>query len=292
MSRVLSVLVLSTALLVAACGPIPQPYRETAAEKADNPLLAIPDGAGITVAPVTGADPALSGPLTEALVAEFEKIGIPASAGAALTNALLLEGASRWRDGQAVIDWRLTDPDGVERAFGTTQVNATQAAYDMGSPFLIQDIARDGALLIAAALRPELAVPIEEFGAPKLAVIGVRGAPGDGDRALGRAMGAVLKRAGIDIQKDPDAADVQLAGTVSVEPINEAAEKVDIHWVVMDRDGNIVGSLTQSNAVPKGALDDRWGQAAYDAAFANVDAIQAILDRMAEMRSLGTDATQ
>lgn len=284
---------LAAALLLAACGPIPQPYREGRAEKAANPLIDVPDAAGVVVAPVTGAPPALSGPLTEALVAELQQAGIPASSGAALTHGLLLEGDAGWTAGKTEIAWRLSDAEGADLGAVTARVDAPRAAYETGDPVLIQSLARRGAMLLTGLLKPDMAYDALAARTPAVAVIGVEGAPGNGNAALAKAMRAVLDQSGIPRTDDQDEAALLLAAGVSVEAGDTPnTERVTIDWWLMDSTGAVLGTLNQSNLVPKGALDGRWGTTAYDAAYANVEAVQEMLTYMDEVRDLQRNATE
>jgi hypothetical protein len=79
---------------------------------------------------------------------------------------------------------------------------------------------------------------------------------------------------------------------VELAPVGDDLEVVTIRWWLLDGDGTVLGSLEQANTVPRGSLNERWGVAAYDAALANVDAIQDILDRIDEIRELQRQASE
>ena len=267
-------------MLPTACGPIPKPFKTPPSAKESNPLLAIPDGAGVTVAPVSGAPPALSGPLTEALVLSLKRAGIPASASVALTNGLLMEGDARWDGGETVVIWRLTDPADVVAAQVTARAPAAFPAFVTGDLGLVQTLADRSAVLIAAALRPDELAGSLPTEAPTVAVVGVEGAPGDGDKALSRAMTVVLTEAGIPVAEDETEAALLLAGAVILEAIDAETERVTIRWWLLDGGGTMLGKLEQTNEVPMGALSGRWGGIAYDAALANVEAVRQVLKQM------------
>lgn len=289
-SRRLGLIALLTVL--AACGPIPQPFKEGPGAKDTNSLLSIPDGAGVTVAPVHGAGAELSGPLTEALVAALHDQEIPATAGGSLTNGLLMEGVADWVDGEAFVVWILTDSQSEVVATVTARAAADRARFDTGDPALVSDLAQRGAVLIAAAMKPENTNSTARQGVPTVAVVGVEGAPGDGDQALSKAMSAVLGEAGVPMAETPDSAALLLAGGVSVEKLNDELEEVVIQWWLMDETGAVLGTLEQANVIPLGALNERWGGAAYDAALANVEAIREILSRIDEIREMQRQANE
>jgi hypothetical protein len=272
--------------MLGACGPIPQPFHSAPAAKLSNPLLAIPDGAGVTVTPVEGANANVSGPLTEALVAALIAREIPATAGGSLTNGLLLEGTAHWQDRKVQVDWRLTDHLGNQVALVQAEVPATRTAYDQGYPLLIQELADAGADLVVDSLRPDAAVLIEQTGPRSVAVMGVEGAPGDGNTALANAMTAVLKEGGVNIADNPEDATLLLAGSVLQGEPENGFQEITIRWWLMDASGTVLGTLQQSNRVPEGSLNDKWGGAAFDATLANVQAIQDILGKIDNVRSV------
>ncbi|HAJ22106.1 MAG TPA: hypothetical protein DCL95_18960 [Rhodospirillaceae bacterium] len=272
--------------LLNACGPIPKPFQSAPATKISNPLLAIPDGAGVTVTPVEGANPNISGPLTEALVAALIAREIPATAGGALTNGLLLEGTAHWRDRKALVDWRLTDHLGNQVALIQAEVPATRTAYDQGYPLLVQELADTGADLVANSLRPDTTVLTEQTGPRSVAIMGVEGAPGDGNTALASAMTTVLDEAGVTIADSPEDATLLLAGSVLQGEPQNGSQEITIRWWLMDATGTVLGTLQQSNLVPEDSLNDKWGGAAYDATLANVQAIQEILGKIDTVRSV------
>ncbi|MDF1747424.1 MAG: hypothetical protein P1V34_00960 [Alphaproteobacteria bacterium] len=248
--------------------------------------MAIPDGAGVTVIPIEGADPSLSGPLTEALVEALIDQEVPATAGGALTNGLLLEGKAHWQDGTAQVDWWLTDHQGHQVALVQVEMPATRTAYQQGYPLLIQELAKKGADLVANALRPNAMVLSGETGPRSVAVVGVDGAPGDGNTALAKAMTAVLKEAGVVIADMADKATLLLAGSVLQGEPKDGVEEITIRWWLMDATGKVLGTLQQSNLVPQGSLSEEWGSAAFDATLANVQAIQDILGKIDRVRSV------
>jgi hypothetical protein len=106
-------LLLILALLLSACGPVPAPFKQPPQAKAENPLLALPESAGVTVAPPAEGPSALTGPLAERTAERLRWAGVPASTGPALTGGYLLEGEAGWADDMARVAWRLTDRRGT-----------------------------------------------------------------------------------------------------------------------------------------------------------------------------------
>lgn len=277
-------------LVLTACGPVPKPFKASEGEKLANPLITIPDGAGVTVAPIKGAPIRLSGALGSAMIEEFSMLGIPASTGSALTNGLLMEGIALWGGGTAIVTWVLTDAEGRVVATVEADVTAPESDYFSGAPDLVTALSRRSAVLTAAALRPDTVLPPAFVGPRRVAVSGVEGAPGDGNDTLAEAMRVMLERAGVPLAEDEVSADLLLAGSVEVAPVGDDLEEVTIRWWLLDANGAVLGSLEQTNTVPLGSLNERWGGAAYDAALANVEAIQDVLSRIDEIREMQRQA--
>ena len=65
-----------------ACQPVPQPFQPAPASKTENPLLVLPDRAGVVVLPVDGipggGPDALAHEMALALVDSFEDTELPA----------------------------------------------------------------------------------------------------------------------------------------------------------------------------------------------------------------------
>jgi hypothetical protein len=121
----------------------------------------------------------------------------------------------------------------------------------------------------ASAAAPELAELIENQ-APKerepsrhLLVRTVEGAPGDGSKALQRALLFLLKRDGTVLTDDASRPDtVTIAGTVAATPAAPAQDHLKIQWHVLAPDGSEVGIVSQENDVPAQAIEGQWGDLA------------------------------
>ena len=71
---------LAAALILAACGMVPQPFRGAPRATADNPLLDVPSAVGIAILPVTGAPAPLDREIAKALATRLQALDIPAEA--------------------------------------------------------------------------------------------------------------------------------------------------------------------------------------------------------------------
>lgn len=276
-SKILKQIVLAFCLLVAACGPLPRPFKSGAG--AEHPFLAMLDSAGVVVAPLVGAPPAVSGPLMEILAAALRREDVPATTGSAVKSAYLLEGQAsvpRSPGGVLSIVWSLSDARGEEVESLTTEHRFIPAAWRAGETAMLEALAAEAAPVIARTLQAN-APAVAAVDPSTLGVVAVEGAPGNGNTALRAAFEAVLRNAGLPVAADPSQATVQIFGVVKVIPLAGGRERVRIKWKLRDAKGAEIGVLNQSNTIEGGQLDGRWGSLAYDVTYAMVDGIARML---------------
>lgn len=270
-------------ILLAACGPVPKPFVTPPDKKVSNPLLERSDSESLVVAPIEGASSDLAGPLAERLAESLRWLEIPASTAPHVERAHLLEGEALWRDGVLVVVWHLSDAEGqwIGQVSDLRPVSLTD--FEKGSDDLVDRLTGHAAPEIADLLarrnvegRLDEALPSEtdEPDEPRIAILGVSGAPGDGDQALPRAMARVIQQAGLPYTDRARDAVLKLAGTV--EPAGPDA--LTITWAMTDRKGEAVGSLDQPVPIPPEDLSERWGANAFDAAIAMLRPLARALD--------------
>lgn len=109
------------------------------------------------------------------------------------------------------------------------------------------------------------------------AFVDVAGAPGDGEKALYRALSNQLLNRGFTITGTPAANAYEIQGTVKVSPAKRGKESVRIDWTVFGPQGERLGVVTQVKVIRKGSLDRRWGAAADAAADAAAQDILKLL---------------
>lgn len=126
------------------------------------------------------------------------------------------------------------------------------------------------------------------WSAPVLAIQGVSGAPGDGNRTLARAIREALRLRDFQVTDDPRQAAFRLIGQVDMTPPNAGRQHVKITWRVTTMNGGNVGRATQENTIPAGSLDGGWGQVADMIGNAAVDGIQELFGQRPSGR--GRDA--
>ncbi|MHA1523184.1 MAG: hypothetical protein ACTSY1_02115 [Alphaproteobacteria bacterium] len=113
-------------------------------------------------------------------------------------------------------------------------------------------------------------------GRTRIALTGVTGAPGDGNKSLAAAFNAALKARGLQVATRAGAAYL-VAGKVKISNDGLDRQNVVIDWTVRDRAGVALGSVNQRNKVSQGALDGKWGDVAKGAASAAVAGVIRLL---------------
>lgn len=112
-----------------------------------------------------------------------------------------------------------------------------------------------------------------------VAVIPVKGSPGNGDAELTAAMRKTLASAGWPVvtRRSPDA--LTIVGLVKISDAGGSNQNVAVNWEVQSPGGKKLGNVSQANNIPRGALDQGWGQAAYAVAEAAATGIFDIVKR-------------
>ena len=105
----------------------------------------------------------------------------------------------------------------------------------------------------------------------------VVGAPGDGRISLTNALRRELTKNGIALSNRRVTGSYTVQGTVKLNKVSGSSEKVNIVWKVYDSTGNRVGTVSQNNVIPKGALNGAWGPTAIAAASAAAKGIVKLL---------------
>jgi hypothetical protein len=272
-------------LLLAACQPLPHPFADDA-PKPGAPILALRDSTSIWVAPVAGAPRATAAKLAAAVAQALQQRQVVASARTAAITSDVLRGRIQEMpaaSGEAVIvaRWRLNDARGRLLGERALHLGGMAAEWERGG---------DGAVARLAAASADQLAPLVDGGPPPAAakirrirlLIGpVTGAPGDGDRALARAIALVLKRPDLIILTGEKGAkpDLVLDAAVTVGRPQAGKEHVGIVWRLARAGGGEIGTVAQQNDVPAGLLDGPWGNVAWSVAVAAQEGIAQLLAR-------------
>lgn len=255
-------------LVLAGCGELPRPFQpETKGET--NPLLMPRDRAGILVQPIQGLP---DGPaFAEALAKRLREEGIVAMTGRGNNGSLVLTGDATPSGSDWNVVLQLLDPQG--RSLGALNWRLPPGEPPPVTPAMVK--------AVADVLYPDGPVPVA--AKPVLAIGEVSGVPGDGGRALARALEFNLKRTDVTLAETPDKATHVVAAVVTIAPPRGTPpndlRNVDVRWVVRNANREEVGEIRQTNDVPAGQVDRNWAEIAYYVADAAVEGITALLAR-------------
>lgn len=282
-------LVLALLVTLGGCGDLPQPFRGNAGGNAAQ--LAAPPGVRVAV-PRSDAlllDAGASDQFAETMAEALRVAEIPA----VVTEPLPLDWrvilAATRRGNEVVLRYTLRDADGgelgsaearpVPRAAWAEQSEATRreatrvAARNLATMILRVEAARkatDPAALVAG-------------GPPRIRLVPVGGAPGDGNTALTARMSDFLTQSGFLVADTAAAAGFAVQGLVTVTPSAPRVQRVEILWVVSRRDGEELGRVLQLNEVPAGSLDRFWGDVAFAAAQDAAGGVQRVVSNAGGM---------
>lgn len=256
------------ALALAGCGNLPRPFQPESKGET-NPLLIPVDRAGVVVEPIAGL-PDNDG-FAERLAEGLRNEGIVAMTGRGNASSIHLRG-----DAAAVANgWdiylALSDPKGASMGALTWKL----------SPSPTGGQATELAKAVALVLYPDGPVPLAPK--PSVSVGEVTGVPGDGGRALARALEFNLRRADVTLADAPDKATHVIVAAVTIaaprgNPPNQT-RNVDVRWIVRGADRQEVGQVRQTNDVPAGQVERNWSEIAYAVADAAVEGLTNLLSR-------------
>ena len=266
----------------AACGALPRPFQAVPGDAA-NPLVEPRESLVIRVASIEGPPLPLARLLAHSVAEELGALGIAAAARDHATSGYVLTGQAGVNLENpdepfvVLIEWSLTDTAGDVIALHTQGVEGTREQWDFGDPGLIRTVGKAAAAAIAALLEDEDVLAPGALPRPAVLVRSVRGAPGDGDNALARAIRQAIEARGVRLTEDATKAGYAIQGTITVGAPSGNRQSVRIVWVVSRIDGRDVGRITQENMVPAHSLDGAWGRvAAIIAAAAAEDIINTL----------------
>jgi hypothetical protein len=265
-------LALAALLLAGACGDLPQPYRGNPG--GDAARLALPPAYRIAV--VKPSDVLLTDEATkdlaEAMAIALRDAEVAASVTAPLPLDLRLTIVAQRPEANrntVVPRYTLYDADGKSLA-SNTGAPVPLNAWATEAPALFKRLGERDAPGIAklltgieAARKESHPESLSGKAPPRLKLVPVKGAPGDGNAALTARMQDFLTRRGLVPQNDAEGADYGVEGRVHLVDVAGNQQRVEVLWIVTRRDGQELGQVLQMNEVPKGSLDRFWADVAY-----------------------------
>ncbi|MDI3308686.1 MAG: hypothetical protein QJR07_16470 [Acetobacteraceae bacterium] len=265
-------LLLILPLLLAACGDLPQPFRNRPGLQAQR--LAMPLAVRLAVPPPQQAmlQDTAARKLAENVASALQSQEVPAVATDAPLPLDWRVDIQAERQGEVVLPrFRLLDADGRPQAASDGEPVPLRD-WASPTPELLNQVASQAApALTRLLLQVEAAQKATDpdslaAGPPRVRLAGVRGAPGDGNTSLAARMREFLSNEGYVVQDAAEGAAYGLEAEVNVVPAGRGLDRVEIQWIVSRRDGEELGRVVQMNEVPSGRLNRLWGDIAYAAA--------------------------
>ena len=253
------------ALLLSACGNLPQPFQNQSA--LELPLPATPSTMGIGVIPVFGITNE-EGVLLSGLIADvMQQRDLPAQAvdGIGRMRFSLETTIIGTRRMQGFIEvgyeWRvLGRTRDTVRYAGSDSLVIDEGEWRNRSDAGFNQIANALANRVADEIAPPLSSP-ETTRSPwqglTVLIQPPEEAPGDGAVALSRTLAGRLSRLGFE--PGGDKADFTVSGSVSLSQYDSVQDDIAILWQVRDTTGADLGEVRLDNRIPKGELDGSWG---------------------------------
>ncbi len=263
--RALALLLL---VATAACGRLPMPFERTPEGGAPAELTRSPP-ARIVVPPSTslGLTEGSARRFAVLLAEALQEREVPATAASiAQPHYRLLASAER-SAGMVRLTYTLVDADGASLGATGGLRPLPAASWAGGEEWVLRQAAAEAAVSVAdllARVDASRRVAGQTHGEPlppTLRFGGVRGAPGDGNISLARAIRAALARAGVVVQEGAQA-EFDLEGRVFVTDLPRRQQRVEIIWTLTRADGTEIGTVSQLNEVPVGTLEGLWADIA------------------------------
>lgn len=263
---------------LAACQPLPQPFKPDGRAKADNALVQPIGETSLFIPPVAGLPPMAGAALADALASALAEHEIPASDNARSVLSSVLIVSLEPQGGDAIWRWSKRVPDNGSRNGEAQLLGIGIERLAAGEPAALQQAAKTIAAVLAATLNEDRTGTGQAAVAAQLAVLACDGAPGDGNRSLRQAMREILILVGQPPVADAAAADYLISCNIRVWQDSPKSEQVAIHWTLLAADGRQLGEVKQANRIPKGQLDSAWGRTAHIIAQGGWQGLSQILE--------------
>ena len=276
-------------LALAACGDLPQPFRGNPGGMAGRLVAPPPYRVAVPIPDAAMLSGTESEAFARAIAQALLRREVPAVAEDPLPLDWRLSVDMRLEGNRVVPRYALFDPDGAPQ--GVAEGSAIPARdWSRPTTAMLSDVANDASrraadlLLRAEAARKSTAPSaLTAAGPPRVYLLPVRGAPGDGNESLTARMREALGDYGILAQDVADGAGFAADGRVNVVPVGRGMQRVEILWIVSRRDGQDLGRVLQMNEIPSGLLDRHWGDIAFAAAAEAAGGVQRVIENAGGM---------
>jgi hypothetical protein len=263
-------LAVMTALLLASCGTLPQPFYGNPGPAAEK--LAIPPAPVLMIPAPPGAmlDDASAQTLANDLAAALVNFDVPSVAGSS-KNAWHLSVSAKLAGSTIIPHYIVLGPD--NKSYGAQDgAPAPAAGWANGDAATLQTAAQTDAKTLVTLLA-KINAQVQgsdpnslENRTPRVYLAGITGAPGDGDESL--ALDFTRDLAGVKIVQNAAAADFSVHAIVHAAPDPKQAGEisVEIDWIVQDSNQRNIGQVTQLHDLAQTDMVPYWGDTAAAAA--------------------------
>lgn len=284
--------VLLFGLLLAGCGPLPQPFKPGGKDAVT--LAAYENAVPVLVLPLQGTPPGDPAAAAARLAEALRALGIPAGSGATAADQVLSGSAevigTQARGDLVRISWRLDTPDG--QALGKFEQAALlpTGLWDAGQPTAVESVMVRAAQQALALFQSQEAAtgatsratlgsePLSRVSRPRLVLLPMNELPGDGSYSLPRALERALSEADYEIGWDIGEDDLLIMGDIAIEPEDADWDEITVTWwVVRAETGEDLGQVDQANRLPSGVLNGKWGNVAEGIAGGAAEGIDAVI---------------
>jgi hypothetical protein len=258
---------------LAACGPVPRPFKPDDKSELENPLLRLPDHGGVVVPPAGGLPRAQAVALAEAVAEALRSYDIPASARLGNSQSLVLDLQVRAQGRRILLAANLADPAGVSML---EDQNQGDVPGEPERPESWRAYAQPLARAVVLAMKPETVIARR---LPAVLIGKILGAPGDGGDVLARNLGFHLARAGLRVADAASDDTIGVEGTVTIVEIGSEMRRVAVSWRVIDKNGAELGRVDMQNHVLRAVIERQWSEMSFEIANASADSILDIAER-------------
>ncbi len=275
-------------LVLVACTQAPQPYRH-GRTGVDTSGLRLRDGGTVLIMPIEGAARPMAEIIGKGLADSLGTRNIPSTSNPLnnpsykVRGQVILNFSSKKDDYLGQIYWTFADRNGTVVHESSQQISATAFQWNYGDQEMIDTLVETAAEEFAGYLQDRSesqAVEVADHDKDIVfKITQVKGARGDGERSLKKAMALTLRQYGARVRTKADEDTYLLSAEVDIFEPYENQERIKINWIVQDANGKELGRAGQDNRLPEGQLDGKWGRLAYEISKAAVPGIGEIVER-------------
>ena len=265
------------------CGALPKPFHRLASPS--NPLSHTKGNDGVRVTLLVGTTKPMSRQIATTIIQALVARKIPANLGLTGKLRYILSGRIESKNQASTakpmrVHWHLSEINGTWLYNFTQNFDGSIWEGGFASQKVIDKMGEDVAVEIANILVPEYKSSTTITPKMKsLWLMAVNGASGDEIKPLARAMRFALKSAKIAISKDASTAKYFLKVQLTLTPIENELQILEVHWTITSQNGKKIGRIVQRNTVPVEFFDKFWGETAILIATAAVPEIKNLLIR-------------